>query len=279
MATRLPETAAALIPASSGARTKVSIDTEAFRISRVAFAPGRLARHYHDRACLTVVLRGSFVEQFANRPVDCRPGGLLLKPAGESHSDEFAGSTQIIIEPDGQAAKKLDGADRAFGEVSYSRNALAAALGERIAGELDVDDPFMPLAVEGLALELLADGFRAGVRVRRSSSPAPPAWLARVRDCLDDERRRMTLTELARVAAVHPAYLARVFRRCYGESIGRYARRSRLDWVARQLLESDEPLSSIAISAGFADQSHQTRSFRAHRGCTPGRYRSRFPRR
>jgi AraC family transcriptional regulator len=267
----------ALLPAASGARATVAIDTEVFRVSRVAFAPGRLPRHYHDRACLTVVLRGSFLERFATRAVDCRPGGILIKPPGESHSDEFAGSSQIIIEPDARALKKLDGAERAFRDIFCERSALAAALGQRIAGELEVVDEFTSLAVEGLALELLADACRAGVRADRSASRAP-AWLARVRERLDDEHRHVTLSELAALAAVHPAYLARLFRRCYGVSIGRYARQARLDRVAGQLLESDEPLSLIAIGAGFADQSHLTRVFRTHRGSTPGQYRRRFKR-
>ena len=266
----------ALIPAASGARASVSIDTGAFRISRVAFAPGRLPRHYHDRACLTVILRGSFVERFAARALDCRAGGVLIKPPGESHSDEFAGSSQIIIEPDERAAIRLGGVDRVFHQISYGRSGLATALAQRIAGELELTDPFTPLAVEGLALELLADSFRARAHAGRPSSSVPPPWLARVREQLDDERRRITLSELAALAAVHPAYLARLFRRCYGVSIGQYARRARLDWVARELLESTEPLSLIAISAGFADQSHLTRVFRRHRGCTPGQYRTRF---
>lgn len=272
------DTSTALIPASSGARATVSIETDAFRISRATFAAGRLSRHYHDRACLTVILRGSFVEQFATRVVDCRSGGMLIKPPGESHSDEFAGSSQIIIEPAEGAAMRLDGVEHAFRDVFYSRNALAVALGQRMASELARTDEFTQLAVEGLALELLADGCRASVRARASASSPPPAWLARVRERLHDECRRRTLSELAAVAAVHPAYLARVFRRCYGVSIGQYARRARLDWVARQLLESTEPLSLIAINAGFADQSHLTRAFRAHRGCTPGQYRTRFGR-
>ena len=103
------DTSTTPIPASSGVCAKVSIETDAFRISRATFAAGRLSRHYHDRACLTVILRGSFVEQFATRAVDCRPGGILIKPPGESHSDEFAGSSQIIIEPEADAATKHDG--------------------------------------------------------------------------------------------------------------------------------------------------------------------------
>lgn len=271
----------ALLPASSGASAAVGIDAGSIRVSRVAFAPGRLSRHYHERACLTVVLRGSFIEQFAARAVDCRAGGTLLKPAGEAHSDEFAGSMQIIIEPDERVAMRLGESSPAFREVLYERSAIAAALGDRIARELEAADPFTSIAVEGLALELIADALRTSVRTGpQTSSRHPPAWLVRVREYLDDEQRDeqrvVGVSALAALTEVHPAYLARIFRRCYGLSIGQYARRARLDSVARQLLESREPLSSIATSAGFADQSHLTRVFRAYRGITPGQYRLRF---
>jgi AraC family transcriptional regulator len=268
------------LPTSSGANAATGIVAGPFRVSRVVFAPGRLSRHYHERACLTAVLRGSFAEKFAARTIECRAGEMLFKPAGEAHSDEFAGSAQIIIEPDERAAIKLAESASAFERVLHERGAIATALAHRIARELEDPDAFTPLAVEGLALELVADALRTGAGGRSRTTPShPPAWLARVRERLDDEQRRIAVSELAALADVHPAYLSRLFRRCYGLSIGQYVRRARLDGVARKLLESDEPLSIIAIGAGFADQSHLTRVFRAYRGLTPGQYRLRFSRR
>ena len=82
-----------------------------------------------------------------------------------------------------------------------------------------------------------------------------------------------TLSQLAEAVGVHPAHLARSFRREYGLTVGQYARAVRLDWASAQLALPDASLAGIAVGAGFADQSHFTRAFRAHTGVTPGRYR------
>jgi AraC family transcriptional regulator len=81
------------------------------------------------------------------------------------------------------------------------------------------------------------------------------------------------LADLAREVAVHPAHLARAFRQQFGTSVGGYVRRLRLDRAAAELERSDKALAAIALAAGFADQSHFTRSFRRHTGFTPGAYR------
>jgi AraC-like DNA-binding protein len=70
------------------------------------------------------------------------------------------------------------------------------------------------------------------------------------------------------------SHLARSFRLAYGDSLGGYARRLRLEWAATQLVRSEEPLAYLAAKAGFVDQSHFTRAFRCEFGLTPGRYRS-----
>jgi transcriptional regulator GlxA family with amidase domain len=56
-------------------------------------------------------------------------------------------------------------------------------------------------------------------------------------------------------------------------TLGSYVRGLRLEWVAARLLGSEESLASIALAAGFADQSHLTRAFKAYSGLTPQIYR------
>jgi AraC family transcriptional regulator len=80
-------------------------------------------------------------------------------------------------------------------------------------------------------------------------------------------------TDLALEAGVHPVHLARVFRARHGISPGEYLRRRRLDWAAHRLAESAVPIADIALEAGFADQSHLTRSFHRWMGLTPLQYR------
>jgi AraC-like DNA-binding protein len=47
----------------------------------------------------------------------------------------------------------------------------------------------------------------------------------------------------------------------------------RLD-LARGLLPGGQPLADVAAEAGFADQAHFTRMFKAALGLTPARYRA-----
>ena len=73
---------------------------------------------------------------------------------------------------------------------------------------------------------------------------------------------------------VHPVTrydLARQFRLMCGTSPYRYLLMRRLD-RARKLLARDQALADIALDAGFADQAHFTRMFKAAYGLTPGRY-------
>jgi AraC-like DNA-binding protein len=74
---------------------------------------------------------------------------------------------------------------------------------------------------------------------RSASSPLPggPVGLARASAWLHEERFLQVpdVTELATTAGVHPTELACMFRAHYGESIGEYARRLRLEWAAERL--------------------------------------------
>jgi AraC family transcriptional regulator len=110
---------------------------------------------------------------------------------------------------------------------------------------------------------------------RDAASTARAPWLRSARDLLLERVPDVTgsLTEVAAAVGVHPAHLARCFRREYGQTVGEYARTLRLEWAAEQLALDDAPLAEIALRAGFADQSHFTRAFRQHVGVPPGRYR------
>jgi AraC family transcriptional regulator len=84
---------------------------------------------------------------------------------------------------------------------------------------------------------------------------------------------RITVSTVAAALDLRPAQLARAFRRHQRVSIGSYVRELRVQWAIARLTGSTQAISDIAISAGFADQSHFTRLCVRHTGRTPAQFR------
>jgi AraC family transcriptional regulator len=118
--------------------------------------------------------------------------------------------------------------------------------------------------------QALLDGRSASKSDRRF-----PQWLERVRNILEQRfAEPYKLSEIAAEAGVHPVHLAREFRKHYGTSVGEYLRRVRIEYACRELMGSNAAVTNIAAAAGFADQSHFSRTFKRFCGTTPGRYRA-----
>jgi AraC family transcriptional regulator len=248
-----------MIAIAAGTSRSSTVRAGAFDVSDIEFPAGhRLTWHEHPRACVAVVVRGDVRKRFAGADAELHHGGVVAMPPGEPHQDEFGndGARLIVVE-------REDGVPA----VAWSRDWEATLLAFRIARELAARDSFTPLALEGLALELTAAAGRTPTRVRVQP------WLERAREALH-ERPPSSAAELAAQVGVHPSHLARSFRAAYGDSVGGYARRLRLEWAAERLARTDEPIACLAAEAGFVDQSHFTRAFKRRFGLTPARYRS-----
>ncbi len=60
----------------------------------------------------------------------------------------------------------------------------------------------------------------------------------------------LTIETLAAVAGFSPFYFHRVFAAYLLETASEYVRRIRLEWAARRLIFSSEPVTQIALAAG-----------------------------
>ncbi|TIQ99832.1 MAG: helix-turn-helix domain-containing protein, partial [Mesorhizobium sp.] len=85
---------------------------------------------------------------------------------------------------------------------------------------------------------------------------------------------QLDLQRLAGAARVTRFQVIRDFKKAIGLTPAAYIRDRRLR-RASSLIEQGLGLADAAIAAGFADQSHFSRTFRATRGMTPGMYRRR----
>jgi AraC family transcriptional regulator len=233
----------------------------------------------HERASFAIMLEGSFDITISNRAYACEPESTVTEPAEERHDNRLgsAGAHVVVVQPDAAGVERLGPCGRWFAAVHHAGKTPVWAAAWRVARELRAPDGATPVAVEGLVLEMLALATRrqwTGERPHRT--PAPP-WLTRAREELHDRfLDPPRVVELAAAAGVHPDHLARAFRLRFGIPIGSYLRRLRLDWAATRLETSEQTISAIALDAGFADQSHFTRTFKRHTGLTPQDYRHTF---
>jgi AraC family transcriptional regulator len=261
------------IPVTSGSGSTTSAEVNGFRVTDVRFPPlVTLADHSHERACLAVVVEGDVDKAFRHAALPSPAATVLTMPPLEPHVDRFgrAGARIVVVEPDDATVERLRCVLTSFDRVDHFRDLGAVAVATRLAHEVEAEDGAARLAVEGLVLELLARVARAPDRPSRR----PPAWLREATDFVQARfRESFRVTDVACAVGVHPVHLARVFRLYHGRTIGEEVRGLRIDWAAVELSRSERSLAEIAFDAGFADQSHFTRAFKARTGVTPGRYR------
>jgi AraC-like DNA-binding protein len=93
------------------------------------------------------------------------------------------------------------------------------------------------------------------------------------RDARDPISARCSLAALARDAAMSPYHFLRVFRQVVGMTPHQYVLRMRMHRAAVRLRGSDEPISTIALDAGFNDLSTFNRRFRRIMGASPTVFR------
>lgn len=263
------------VPVEMGSPRFHTADGAWFSATEAWFPPGAyLSPHIHDRTCFAVMLEGSFDVVFRTAAFDCPPASVHTEPRGERHANRIGrgGAHVVVLQPDPAREALLRPLAPLLDRATQVRDAGIAGLAAGIAREMNGGDSLAPLAIEALGLEMLVAAAREDERPRGSRAPG---WLARAQEHLHAHRfETVRLSEVARVAGVHPAHLARVFRRHLRSSVAEYVRRLRLEWAAAALAAGDVPLAAIAARAGFADQSHFTRAFRGYAGVSPGRYRS-----
>jgi AraC-like DNA-binding protein len=231
----------------------------------------KIGTHAHDRPVVVLVLEGT-VTTTGTSTFTHGPNAVRTVPAGEKHSNSYGskGARCFLVEIRPELREHLGRHVELLEQPLPSGAVGAADVFRRMYEEFALDDDVAPLAIQGCLLELVARLARVAMR-----SAAPP-WLSRVRDILSDRSRgAMSIRELSVAVDVHPVHLARQFRLYYGCSPSTFVRLLRVDWARRALRQTDQALSSIALEAGFADQSHLTREFRRLTGMTPARYRAR----
>jgi AraC family transcriptional regulator len=242
-------------------------------VASVRFPAGlELPPHAQPQPSIAVVLSGGWAASGRTggraHELDAFAPTVIVEPAGEIPAKIFGAVETAVVSltlEAGRIGSVVADLTQRFLQV---RDPYIELLARRAANELAEPDDVSPLAIEAAALELVA-------RIARSIGlERHPSWVGKAREVLNDRYADpLSLDDIADAVGVEPERLARGFRRAFGESLGDYLRRIRVNAAARLLASTDEPISRVAGEVGFADQSHLTRWFARYLETTPGRYR------
>lgn len=227
--------------------------------------PREVPYHAHRHSYLTLLLEGGYREWIGERALVYEPLTLVFHPEGFAHRDEItvADSRFFAVEIDPSLFGPHE--REALSAISDLRGGPAVWAMLRLLEA--VRDHHDPLTCEEPVAEIL-DGLLAPV------TGEPPPWLARVEAHLREHAREAaSLRALADVAGVHPVHVARVFRAHHGCTMRTFVQRLRVVHATRLIL-AGAPLAETALEAGFCDQSHMTRVFKALTGMPPVRARN-----
>lgn len=232
----------------------------------------RLPQHAHRAPYLCFVTKGKFTERQGRTVDTCDRTSCLFRPADDEHANEFSAAGAVCVNVDISNALLDHLREAGLAEHRFAvRSPFIQQLRARFYDELAARDALSGLVVASLVTEIMVFASRRQTesRVRGSRCVEKAQRMIEA-----DFATPLSLTGIATVIGVHPVHLARQFRVVHGCTVGDYIRQVRVAFVRRQLATTRTPIAQIALSAGFADQSQLTRTFRRVTGRTPAVYRA-----
>jgi len=252
--------------------------------------------HVHDLFELTCILQGQGTRILGDRVESFFQGDLLLIGPGLPHvwrndapeqSGVKAKAITVQFSNDFPLPSFFDLAEMQAVRALLESSGRGVELCGKLRATCDVKlgrllqlDPAHQIS---LILEILADIAGSDeIRFITSKGYTSPRtadtsrWRKISEFVFDNFHCPIIATELAEVAGMHPASLARYFKSSVGMSPTQYVNQVRIGQACRLLGDPDRLILDICLDCGFQNLSHFNRCFKSSTNMTPTEYRKKI---
>ena len=235
-------------------------------------------KHRHDTYAVCLTTAGVQAFDYRGAAEISTSGQVVVLHPDETHdghagTEEGFGYRMLYVKP-ALIFEAVQAVYRRAGWLPFVRTPVVTSPGLSTAIMSAFQGTHEPLALDSLIVQVAEGLVNADPCYRHVSTTRhlDVTALRRAREFLDAEKTRVVRSsELETVTGLTRYELARQFRALCGTSPYRYLLMRRLDF-ARDLIARCRPLAEVALEAGFADQAHFSRMFKAAFGLTPARY-------
>jgi AraC family transcriptional regulator len=208
---------------------------------------------------------------------------VSIIPPGQPHRVEWrkqADLTVLFLSPKliGQAAAEMfDGCSPLIIENYTAIDAALRQLALTASATYRSGQPTSKLFASSFAHVLalhLVRHYGVGCARVATGNRLPSRVLRRATEFMvSNMARGIQLEDVARAAGLSSFHFAHMFKHTTGMGPHRYLTMARVERLKELLRATETTLNELALSVGFADQSHMTRVFKRFTGATPNAYR------
>lgn len=240
----------------------------------------------HGTVAIAAVLSGTFTYRTAQGSGLLAPGAVLLGNHGrcfECGHEHAAGDRCVSFHFTPDYWEEIAAAVPGIRKTTFNLSHLPPTVGLLpVIAAIDAARQIDQGAMEELALDFAGSALRLASDDSQPARRKPRAFderrvTAAVRflasTALDLDEKRLSLGALAHEVGMSRYHFLRTFRDLVGMTPHQYLLHLRMTKAATDLRVTDEPVTAIALSAGFNDLSTFSRRFRRLMGASPAAYR------
>ena len=161
------------------------------------------------------------------------------------------------------------GFDRSLGSSFYQLSAGDIIAAERICDSMYDEVKKREFGYKGILssyLQVLISLMLRGGNIKERKKALPSEVVEYIDDHIFES---VTIEEIAKVGYYNPAYLSRIFKKCYGMSIKDYINEKRISKAISLLLETSMSISEIAAQVGYTNKNQFYKKFELITGKSP----------